>query len=259
MFALNASKGTFKAEGNTIYIYDLIVGSDAEAECWGGVSPEAFARTLSALTGPVSLRINSPGGDVFAAQAMRAAMANYPGKITAFVDGYAASAASVLAVCADKCVMAPGGFMMIHKAWTLGMGNADDLKQTAALLEKIDATLADTYAKKAGGKPQDFAQQMTAETWFTAEEALASGLADEIQQPVIKASAPKLWDLTAYESRPADSLTVTVTVEVDEEPEPPEAEGPSEEPVTPEAPDGASEDRDRRIRQHAVRMALATA
>lgn len=263
LFARNASKGSFRAEGNTIYVYDVIVGSDAEAEYFGGISPETFARTLEALTGPVSLRINSPGGDVFGAQAMRTAMANYPGKITAYVDGYAASAASILAVCADRCVMAAGSFMMIHKAWTMALGNSDDLRQTADLLEKIDGTLAQTYADKAGTAADGFAALMAAETWFTGDEAAALGLCDEIATVQPKAAAQaKAWDLSAYDAAPLATTCVTVTVQVEmdgaaEVIDP--ADPPLTDPITPEPPPGASDEIGHRIRQHAVRMAFAPA
>jgi ATP-dependent Clp protease, protease subunit len=203
LLASNARKGSFRAEGNTIYIYDVIVGSDAEAEFWGGVSPEAFARTLSGLSGDVTLRINSPGGDVFAARAMVAAMSGYAGQITAHVDGYAASAASLIAVSAGRTIMADGSFLMIHKAWTFAMGNADDLVSTAALLEKVDSTIAETYAAKAGTDAAGFAQMMTEETWFTAEEAVNIGLADERQANSAKKGAQAAWNLSAYRAAPA--------------------------------------------------------
>ena len=71
LYVSNARKGTFKAEGNTIFIYDMIVSSELEAEYFGGVSAVEFTKTLAGMTGPVSLRINSPGGDVFAARARK--------------------------------------------------------------------------------------------------------------------------------------------------------------------------------------------
>jgi ATP-dependent Clp protease, protease subunit len=203
LFASNAKRGGFRAEGNVIYVYDVIVGSDAEAEFWGGVSPQSFAKTLKGMTGPVELRINSPGGDVFGARAMASAMREYAGEITAYVDGYAASAASVIAVAAGKVVMAEGSMMMIHKAWTLAMGNADDLTSTAELLAKIDGTLADTYAARTGGKADDFAAMMADETWFSAEEAVSAGLADEVAKSEKKSKAKNVWNLSAFDKAPA--------------------------------------------------------
>jgi ATP-dependent protease ClpP protease subunit len=232
-FAKNAKKGSFYAEANVIYVYDVIVGSDAEAEFWGGVSPQAFVKTLKGMTGPVEMRINSPGGDVFGARAMAAAMREYGDTITAYVDGYAASAASLIAVAASKVVMAEGSMMMIHKAWTFAMGNADDLAATADLLEKIDATIADTYAAKSGGDADDFAAKMAAETWFTAAEAVAVGLADEVAEAV-KAKAKNAWDMSVFDHAPPA-------------PEPDPAPEPNPEPET-------QSDHGHRARAHALRM-----
>ncbi len=206
LYKANAKRGEFRAQANTLFVYDVIVGSDADAEWFGGVSPEAFTRALRAMTGPVSVRINSPGGDVFAGRAMAQAMREYPGEITAHVDGVAASAASLLAVTPARCIMAPGSMLMIHQAWTIGLGNAGDFRQTADLLAKIDVTIADDYAAKSGRTAQEFAALMAAETWFTPAEAIAMGLADEIAADP-RAAAPEAgvearWDLSAYSHAP---------------------------------------------------------
>jgi ATP-dependent Clp protease, protease subunit len=178
LFARNAKKGQFRAEvtaeGNTIYLYDVIVSSKADAEWWGGVDAETFVQTLRGMSGNVAIRINSPGGDVFAARAMAQAVRDYPGTITAYVDGYAASAASFITSVADKVVMTQGGMIMIHKAWSVAMGNADEFRATASLLEKIDGTIVQTYASAArrrGIAPAEFAALMAAETWLTGAEA----------------------------------------------------------------------------------------
>lgn len=201
LLASNARRGTFRAEGSTIYIYDVIVASDEDAAWMGGVSAETVVKTIRSMTGPITLRINSPGGDVFAARAIQAAIDAHDAEVTAEVDGYAASAASLIAVAADRCIMAPGSFMMIHKAWTIALGNADDFMDAASLLEKIDTTLAETYAEKTGGDAAEFAEMMRAETWFTAREAMEAGLADEIAAKAVKADTH--WDLSAYIAAPA--------------------------------------------------------
>lgn len=239
----NARRGEFRAEGNVLYVYDAIVASDADAEWFGGVSAETVVKQLASMSGPVTLRINSPGGDVFAARAVVAAMNAHEGEITAYVDGYAASAASVITAAADKVVMAQGAFLMIHKAWTLTVGNADDHMDTAALLEKIDGTIADSYAARSGKSAAHYADLMAAETWFTAQEAVAEGLADEIADKPVKASAH--WDLSAYKAAPA--------VEAASEPAPEPA--PEIEPVL--APVAAADELARRQRIHAVRSRLS--
>lgn len=185
----------------TIYVYDVI-GFDF----WtgGGITAAKFVEDLNAIqSDKISIRFNSPGGDVFEARtmvsAMRAARAKGK-KITAYVDGLAASAASFMAVNADELHMADGSFLMVHNAWTLAMGDRNDMLNMATLLEKIDGTIADDYERKAGAKRDDVTAWMDAETWFTAAEAKAAGLADAvIEAPKVKAQA---WDLAAYAHAP---------------------------------------------------------
>lgn len=234
LLAANKQRGEFKAEANTIYLYDTIVSSKADAEWWGGVDAETFVQSLRGMTGDVTLRINSPGGDVFAARAMAQAIKDHPGTVTAYVDGYAASAASFITSAADRVVMSDGSMLMIHKAWTLGFGNADDLNATATLLAKIDDTIAATYEASAKRRDKsttmdEFAALMAAETWLTGQEAIETGMADEIAQDGPKDTAR--WDLSAFGATPA-ATTVTVTVEIEED----ENDQP-EDPADPEAPD----------------------
>lgn len=202
----NARKGEFRAEGNTLYLYDVIVTSKSDADWFGGVDSETFVQALASMTGDVAVRVNSPGGDVFGGRAMAQAIRDYPGKVTVYVDGYAASAASFVTAAADHVVMGEGSFQMIHNAWTIALGNASDLLAQAEVLEKIDGTIADTYAgaSKRRGKVVDaaeFAALMGEETWLTAQEAIEVGLADEVA-----ASSPKAasrWDVSAYAKAPA--------------------------------------------------------
>ena len=227
----NRGRGAFRAEGNRLVVYDVIVASDSDAAWMGGISAEAFARELRAMSGDVELRINSPGGDVFAARAMAQAMREHPGKITAYVDGVAASAASLLAVSASETVMAPGSMMMIHEAWTMALGNKGDFLATAALLEKIDASIVETYQAKAGGDPAEWAALMAAETWYTGAEAVEAGLADRLAQDK-PAAAQAAWDLGVYDNAPAGRGQAQAPASV-QEPEPIPA--PAPEPVRAEA------------------------
>lgn len=114
--------------------------------------------------------------------------------------GYAASAASFVAVACDEVEIAPGGFFMIHKAWTFTAGNADDLLHTAEMLEKLDASLVDTYAKKTGCAPEAIAGWMKAETWFSAGESVEHGFADRVAEAAPKAQAD--WNLSVYANAP---------------------------------------------------------
>ena len=198
----NRGVGEFRAEAGVIWLYDVIAQDDEDAMWGGGVSPRQFIAALDATTGPVTIRVNSPGGSVFGAQAMIAAMRACEHPITVQIDSLAASAASVIACAASHVKMSPGSMMMIHKAWGAVMGNEDELRATADLLQKIDGQIAASYAGKAGGDADEYLTLMAAETWFTADEALAAGLADE----VIEANNQKpkaAWDLSVYANAPA--------------------------------------------------------
>jgi ATP-dependent protease ClpP protease subunit len=183
-----------------IYIYDTIVADEETAQWWGGVSAEALVPAIRAIKADtVHLRINSPGGDVFAAQAICQAIRDTGAKVIAHIDGYAASAATVIATAADEVEIAPGAFYMIHNAWTWAMGNANDLTATAALLGKIDSTLAAQYSAKSGMAAADVRAAMDAETWYTADEAVAAGLVDRV---AAGQKAQATWNMSAYARAP---------------------------------------------------------
>lgn len=187
------------ADEAEIFLYDAIVSDELDAEWMGGVAPQSFVKELRGITaGTIHLRINSPGGSVFAARAIETALREHPAKVIAHIDGVAASAATFVAMAADEVVMAPGALFMIHKAWAVAMGNADDLMESAALLEKVDGTLVKTYAARTKQDEAKISDWMAAETWFTADEAVEAGFADSIAGTEAKAA----WDLSAYDHAP---------------------------------------------------------
>lgn len=184
-------------EEATMYLYDII------DEYWG-VGAQEFSRELLALKGKtVHLRINSPGGDVFAAEAMATAIREH-GNVIAHIDGYAASAATRVASAAKTVEIAPSGFYMIHNAWTFAYGNKDELRQTADLLQKVDETIIADYARKTGKDASQIIDWMNAETWFTAQEALDNGFVNSIastERDQANAKA-KNWNLGAFNNAP---------------------------------------------------------
>lgn len=188
----------------TVYLYGAIVSSAIEAEYWGGVAAESFVPEIAALkASTIHLRIDSPGGDVFGGQAIAQALREHPATVVAHVDGVAASAATVVATAADQVVMAEGALYMVHRAWTVAFGNKNELLDAAALLEKVDATLAAQYAAKTGLTVDAALQLMDDETWMNADEAVAQGFADRIYTPEKDdKKAQSRWDLSAYANAP---------------------------------------------------------
>ena len=157
-------------------IYDDI-GSDF----WGGgVSAQDFAAQMAGVRGPLDVHINSYGGDVFAGQTMAEAIRNHPGPVTTKIDGIAASIASVIAQAGSKRVIAPGGLLMLHDAWSMAEGNAADMRAEAETLDKVSNVLAGEYARAAGGTVEQWRGVMQKTAWYDAQEALDAGLVDEI-------------------------------------------------------------------------------
>lgn len=170
--------GTTATEA-TLYLYGPI-------DSWGGPWGISAAEVASALadlpagTTDLTMRINSPGGEVFEAVAIMNLLRDHSARITARVDGLAASAASFLAVSADETIMGGNTELMIHDAWGLAIGNAADMRQYADLLDRTSNDIASVYEAKAGGGTQAWRDYMLAESWFTAQEAVDLGLADSV-------------------------------------------------------------------------------
>jgi len=164
----------------TLRLFDPI---DSWGEWWG-MSAKEFASVLDGLPSHITtieLLINSPGGDAFDGLAIVNVMRSHPARTVAMVEGLAASAASFIACAADETVMAPNSTLMIHEAMGVCIGNANDMLDFGALLDKLDGNLADIYATKSGKPVDEIRDLMHAETWFTADEAVAAGLADSVQ------------------------------------------------------------------------------
>lgn len=175
------------ADDATVYIYD-----DIGADLWGGgISAADFATDLDAITAPqINIRLNSRGGQVFEGVAMYEAIKRHPSNTIGWVDGVAASAASMIAMACDTLNMAKTGRLMIHDAGIGGIyleGNSQALRDSIAeveafaeLLDSLSDTIAGVYADKAGGTAASWRAQMGTDRWFTAEQAVAAGLADHI-------------------------------------------------------------------------------
>ncbi|MGP9720957.1 head maturation protease, ClpP-related [Corynebacterium sp. AOP40-4SA-5] len=147
------------------------------------VQASSVVREIHDLDGAdLTLRVNSPGGDVYEGLAIMNALRSHKGTVTAVVEGLAASAASFIAVGgADRVVMRPTAEVMIHEAMSFVGGNAEDMTKAIADLDRISANLAGIYADKAGGDAGEWRERMKAETWFSAEEAVEAGLADVVE------------------------------------------------------------------------------
>ena len=179
----------------TLYVYDVIGD-------WGDNATDLVRAVAAIKASTIHLRINSPGGDVFEARAMKAALEQHPAKVIAHVDGLAASAASFLMLAADEIEIADGAFVMIHNPWGFAMGDAHEMRQTADLLDQIAAVIARDYSGKTGLPEAELRSLMNDETWMDSAEALAKGFVDRIASKSPRPSNAARFDLSAYAHAP---------------------------------------------------------
>lgn len=160
---------------------ELIMEGVIASESWWGdeVTPKMFRDELAERSGAITVRINSPGGDVTAGVAIYNALAEHEGQVTVKVDGLAASAASFIAMAGDKIVMLPGSMMMVHEPWTFAGGNSEDLTQAVEMLKKTTDSMVPLYAARTGQSEEKIRELLKAETWMTADDAVELGFADE--------------------------------------------------------------------------------
>lgn len=159
----------------SLHIYGAIGGF------WGDVDATAIVPAIRALdVATLEVYINSPGGDVWDGIAIRNALRQHSAHVVTHVDSLAASAASFIATAGDEVIMGENSELMIHDAWTIALGNAEEMREAAELLDRVSDNIAAMYAAKAGGEPADWRAVMKAEAWYTADEAVAAGLADRV-------------------------------------------------------------------------------
>lgn len=146
---------------------------------WDAVYPGKVSTLLDGAD-EVEVNINSNGGDVFAASEIYTLLSQHSGMVTVNIQGLAASAASVIAMAGDVVHISPTAQIMIHKAWTIADGNADDMAHTSELLEGIDDSIMNAYVAKTGLDKSELSNMMAKETWLTANQAVDYGFADDV-------------------------------------------------------------------------------
>ena len=152
-----------------------------EESFWGDeVTPKAFREELEADSGDITVWINSPGGNVFAAAEIYTMLWDYQGTVTVKIDAIAASAASVIAMAGNKVLMSPVAMLMIHDPSTIAMGNARDMEKAISTLNEVKESIINAYAFKTGLTRSRIAKLMENETWMNAKKAVELGFADEI-------------------------------------------------------------------------------
>lgn len=173
----------------------------------GGVTAVSFVRALRDADGEdVTIHINSSGGSVFDANTMAEALRGYKGHTTASIEGLAASAASYFALTADDVVINPSALMMIHNPWDFAVGDAEDMRKKADMLDKARSTISAQYARKTGRTVDEIEGLMDAETWFTAQEAVEFGLVDRMGDSEPIAACVRCEDMKRFRNAPEGLL-----------------------------------------------------
>ena len=160
----------------------LFLNGEISDETWYGdeVTPSLFKEELESASGDITVWINSPGGDVFAAAQIYNMLMDYPDNVTVKIDGLAASAASVIAMAGTEVQMSPVAMMMIHNPMTVAIGDSKEMQKASEMLSEVKESIMNAYEIKTGLTRTKLSHFMDAESWFNAKKALDLGFADTI-------------------------------------------------------------------------------
>lgn len=160
----------------------LFLNGEISDETWYGdeVTPKMFKEELQDGEGDITVWINSPGGDVFAAAQIYNMLMDYKGNVTVKIDGLAASAASVIAMAGTEVQMSPVAMMMIHNPATIAIGDSSEMKKAIDMLDEVKESIMNAYEIKTGLSRSRISHLMDAESWFNARKAVELGFADKL-------------------------------------------------------------------------------
>lgn len=160
----------------------LFLNGEISDETWYGdeVTPQMFKEELQDGEGDITVWINSPGGDVFAAAQIYNMLMDYKGNVTVKIDGLAASAASVIAMAGTEVQMSPVAMMMIHNPATIAIGDSSEMKKAIDMLDEVKESIMNAYEIKTGLSRSRISHLMDAESWFNAKKAVELGFADKL-------------------------------------------------------------------------------
>lgn len=195
---------------------ELTLYGEISNETWWGdeVTPKQFKEDLDALgdIDTLNVHINSPGGDVFAGQAIYSMLKRHKATVNIYVDGLAASIASLIAMAGDKVIIPQNAMMMVHNPWTIAVGNAAGFRKIADDMDKIRDSMVMAYEARSALTKEEIINLLDAETWLSADDCLEYGFADEVEENKQVAACLKKDILGRYKNTPKEFLT--------EEPEP---------------------------------------
>ena len=185
-----------KNEADTPEERVLEINGEIASESWfdDDVTPKLFKDELLSGNGPITIWLNSPGGDCIAASQIYSMLMDYAGEVTIKIDGIAASAASVIAMAGTKVLMAPTALMMIHNPMTMAWGDRSEMTKAIEMLDEVKESIVNAYEIKTGMSRAKISHLMDSETWMNANKAIELGFADDILEDKKKCAA----DETAF-------------------------------------------------------------
>jgi ATP-dependent Clp protease protease subunit len=190
---------------------ELTLYEEIANETWWGdeVTPKEFKTDLDGLgdIDTLNIYINSPGGDVFAGQAIHSMLKRHQAHKNVYIDGVAASIASVIAMAGDTIFMPKNAMMMIHNPWTFGIGNAEEFRKLAEDLDKIRESLIAAYEGRSALTRDEIIELMNEETWLTTDECLDYGFCDVVEKEKQMAACIDKAILARYKNTPEEFLT----------------------------------------------------
>lgn len=200
-----------------IYIYDEVGG-------WG-ISARRFTEDLISLgnLSHINLHIHSPGGEVFDGIAIYNQLKNHSATITVYIDGLAASMASVIAMVGDTVIMPKNAMMMIHKPWGVSWGDANDMREYADLLDKLENVLIPAYVAKTGKTTEEITAMLEQETWLDGDECVEHGFADKVIEPVkamASLTSKRIEEFSSMPSAIKNQITPKNTTKPTQQPQP---------------------------------------
>lgn len=180
---------------------------------WDGIGADEFAREVAGLNvGTIDVRLNSGGGSVIEGQAIYNALNRHPAKIIMNIDGIAASIASVIAMAGDQINITEGSHIMIHKPWSIAMGDAESMRKEADVLDSLESGIVDIYAARTGKDRKQLENWIGQETWFKGQAAVDAGFADAVIPAKRKEKAAKSSILALYAHTPIDLIQIDENV-----------------------------------------------
>lgn len=226
--------------GKEVYIDGVI----SDESWWGDeATPQQLREELQAYANgqPLTVVLNSVGGDVFAGLAMYNALRELDSEVTIRVDGLAASIASVIAMAGDNIIMSPGSMMMVHRPSTIAWGNADEMQKTIELLQTIEESIFPIYADRTGLSLEQVTELVNAETWMSAEKAVELGFADSlaksVKKPETEEAPQNAFNAFAFSMKATADAIAKSAPHAEAEPEAPVPDKEEEEEVIPPTPD----------------------